>query len=98
MNIKIDKQKLSQYILDEEVVFQYGGELVEVAHGKDDTLSKELSDVVRQSPDVKIVSFDEVKDDFFDLVDWAIEESDILIFVDYDVLICIPKTSIARLV
>lgn len=90
MSIEINRQKLAQYILETEVVFQYANGLVTVAHGGRDASSKNLSSIVKKSPSVKLVEYREMEYDFFDLVDWSIEETDVLVFVEYDALICIP--------
>jgi len=97
MNTLINKDRLSKYIENQEVVYQIGDCLVEVSHGRKSKKSLALSSIVSNSPCVKIAEFDKMKDEFPDLVDWAVEDLDVLIFVSYDALICIPKKNLDKI-
>lgn len=97
MNTLINKDRFSKYIENHEVVYQVGGCLVEVSHGQRSKKSIALSSLVKNSPNVRYAEFDKMKYEFPDLVDWAVEEIDALIFVSYDVLICIPKKNLDKI-
>lgn len=93
----INRETISKYIENNELAYQFLDGIVEFAHGYNSVDSISLSSIVRNSSEVFIASFSKMKDEFPDLVDWAREESDALIFVNYDVLICIPKKDIANI-
>ncbi|MCQ2260842.1 MAG: hypothetical protein MJZ77_05595 [Bacteroidales bacterium] len=99
MKDSVNKQKLANYVLTHEVVFQPTNHLLEVSHPEEDAFCFELSKLVLNSNIIKVESFEKLVNDYEELVTWSVEESDVLVRVvtnvetnvDYDILLNIPK-------
>lgn len=88
-NLTIHKIKsLISLIYSKSLVYQYSGELLNVAEENDIT---ELTEQINSANEIKIVSKGVLQNYAFDeLVGWA-NENDILICVDQYLIICVPK-------
>lgn len=94
--LAINKNKLSTYVLEEPCVFQCGGELMMASEGKKSKSAKELSCIISKSEEVQLVTIEDISEEYYDLANWGKSEQDIFIFVEYDLILCIPRMDISK--
>lgn len=87
------KEKLCEYIKQNEVVFQAFGNLVEVANENEKENKEELLAFFKDSSSVEVFNKGHwfIKDDFADLNSWAQENDVLFLLQNIGVLICVNK-------
>lgn len=87
------KEKLHHYINNNEVVYQFCGELVEISN---ETMQKNKNALLESFNKVHLIDIFEkhnsfVKDGWPELTKWSTDDDVLFLLDDIGVLICIPK-------
>lgn len=87
------KENLCTYIINNEVVFQAFGNLVEVANEAEKVKRNELLVYFDDVSSVEVYQKGHwlIKDEFADLNGWATEDDVLCLLQNSGVLICVPK-------
>lgn len=94
MNLKNNiKENLRTYIINNEVVFQAFGNLVEIANEVEKENREELLTYFDDASSVEIYQKGHwlIKDEFADLDEWATENDVLFLLQNIGVLICVPR-------
>lgn len=96
MVIMIDKEKFINYVIDNQIVWQPCDGLIETGKGSEFSNIIDVAKAISESRDFEIVSRDQMlKGAFHDLAEWS-TDTDVLILVSDDVLVCVPKHEIVK--
>lgn len=87
------KENLRTYIINNEVVFQAFGNLVEIANEAEKENREELLAYFDDASSVEVYQKGHwfIKDEFADLDGWARDDDVLFVLQNIGVLICVPK-------
>lgn len=90
------KEHLRDYIVNNEVVFQACGELIEVANELEEVNRKNLLDDLNRTSKIEVYEKDSlfIKDDFLELNDWSFRDDVLFLLQTVGVLICIARKEV----
>lgn len=92
----IDKEKFLNYVIDNHIVWQPCDGLIETGEGSDFSNILDIVKAISETRDFEIVCRDQMlKGAFHDLAEWS-TDTDVLILVSDDVLVCVPKHEIVK--
>lgn len=96
----IAKDKLREYVQENEVVFQAFGDLVEVANEAEKENKEALLSYFDDASSVEVYAKGHwsIKEEFVELNDWATEDDVLFLLQNIGVLICVPKDEYNNLV
>ena len=91
--IVVSKEKLQNYILNNEAVFQVFGELMEVANDNEEENRLNLLDYLNSASSIEIYEKGHwyIKDEFQDINDWSQKDDVLLLLETIGVLVCITR-------
>lgn len=97
MIYKLDKPKLINYVKENKIVCQKAEELIEAINDQQIQPHIEVISLVENSVIIEMANREEMFDSCFEeLAKWSTAD-DVLIFVDNEVLLCIPKQEYKKL-
>lgn len=93
MQNTISKDKLREYVKQNEVVFQSYGDLIEVANEAEKENKEALLSYFDDASSVEVYAKGDwyIKEEFADLEGWATEDDVLFLLQNIGVLICVPK-------
>jgi hypothetical protein len=91
-DMRIDKDRLAEYLFKEEVAWQEWDGIMDVTHGFGSPEYEKAEKEILSHDSFHVVSRDEMLNTaFHTLADWSHGDKDILMQGDDSVLVCIPK-------
>ena len=96
MNKTVSLEKLYNYVLNNEVVYQFCGELMEVANESEKENKDRLLGYFREANRIEIYMKHDrfVADNWEELTDWSTDDDMFFLLDGVGVLICIPKKEV----